>query len=59
MKTVKTDPTTEAGRRWLEQLARDVHCPRCPDDHDVMKPVPNRADRRRATTTRKQGEDQR
>ena len=48
-----TDPTTEAGRRWLEQLARDVRKTECPDDHDVHKPVPNRRDRRRKATTRK------
>lgn len=53
---MSTNGNTEAGRRWLEQLARDVRRTKCPDDHDVMKPVPNRADRWRAATTRKRGD---
>lgn len=40
------DATTTAGQRWLDELTRDAR--KCPDDHDTMKPVPNRRDRRRA-----------
>lgn len=44
---MSADPTTEAGRRWLAELNRDVQNTKCPECRKAL---------RRTTTTRKRGD---